>query len=97
VLIGQSTRNLHRYVRWELEIALNLDLPIIAVNLNGQRSIDLARCPPIIRNEYVVHIPFRMRIIKYALDDFPDDYYEYSETDSGPLYYPKKIFESLGL
>ncbi len=59
VVIGESTKNLYRYVRWELEVALDLVLPIIAVNLNGKRSIDINLCPPIIRNEFVVHIPFR--------------------------------------
>lgn len=34
VLIGNSTKNLFRFVRWELELALTLGLPIIAVNLN---------------------------------------------------------------
>lgn len=33
VLIGESTKNLYRFVRWEIETALDLDLPIIAVNL----------------------------------------------------------------
>src|SRR5262245_38517155 len=46
VLVGQSTRHLFRFVRWELEVALDLDLPIIAVNLNDKRSHDEERCPP---------------------------------------------------
>lgn len=34
VLIGSSTRYKYRFVRWELDVALELDLPIVAVNLN---------------------------------------------------------------
>ena len=64
VLIGESTRNLHRFVRWELDVALDLDLPIIAVHLKScPHWLDESRIPPIIRDEYVVHVPFRMRII----------------------------------
>ena len=96
VLIGESTKNLYRYVRWELDVALDLDLPIIAVNLNGKRSMDTNLCPPIIRNEFVVHIPFRMRIIKYALDNFPDEHARNS-TESGARFYTKSVYESLGL
>jgi hypothetical protein len=40
VLIGEHSKNLYRYVRWEIEIALKLDLPIIAVNLNGKKEIE---------------------------------------------------------
>jgi hypothetical protein len=63
VIVGQKTRNLYRYVRWELEVALQFDLPIIAVNLNGKRAIDYELCPPVIRGEYVVHIPFKLAIM----------------------------------
>ncbi len=96
VLIGESTRNLYRYVRWELDVALDLDLPIIAVNLNGKRSIDTNLCPPIIRDEFVVHIPFRMRIIKYALDNFPDEQARNS-TEYGARLYNQSVYDSLGL
>lgn len=36
VLIGEHTRYLYRFVRWELEQAIELNIPIVAVNLyNG--------------------------------------------------------------
>ena len=43
VLIGQNTRNLYRYVPWELDVALQLGLPIIAANLNRKR-VSIASC-----------------------------------------------------
>jgi hypothetical protein len=63
VLIGESTRYLYRYIRWELELALNLGLPIIAVNLNGWRTQDDDFCPPIIRDRCIVHVAYKMAII----------------------------------
>lgn len=97
VLIGPNTRNLYRYVRWELDVALELDLSIIAVNLNGMRKIDDELCPPIIRTEFVVHIPFKMAIIKYAMDHFPDEFRRRSASDHGPRSYPRSVYASLGL
>jgi len=97
VLVGQKTRNLYRYVRWELEVALQLDLPIIAVNLNGNREIDYDLCPPVIRDEYVVHIPFRLAIIKYALGQFPAQYEQRIPGARRPLHYPDKIYQDLDL
>jgi len=38
VLVGEHTKNLYRFLRWEIVIALGLDLPIVAVNLNGKRQ-----------------------------------------------------------
>ena len=40
VLIGESTRYLTKFVKWELEVALRLGLPVIGVNLNGSRQMD---------------------------------------------------------
>ncbi|WP_034886197.1 TIR domain-containing protein [Gillisia sp. JM1] len=98
VLIGDSTKNLYKYVRWELEIAQNLNIPIIAVNLNGDRKQNNNTCPPIIRDTYVVHIPFKMRIIKYALDNFPSEFKKRTTNSSiGGRTYNDPVYASLGL
>lgn len=97
VLIGELTRSHHRFVRWELVEALERDLPMIAVNLNGMRGIDHDLCPPVLRTKYVVHIPFRMKIIKYALDKFPDEYYARGNARNGARDYPNEVYERLGL
>ncbi|HEX8162308.1 MAG TPA: TIR domain-containing protein [Pyrinomonadaceae bacterium] len=97
VLIGEETKHHHRFVRWEMEVALGLDLPILAVNLNGLREMDEDLCPPILRREYVVHIPFKLKIIKYALDNFPDFYHQGAPNAKGPLVYPDSLYRQLGL
>lgn len=98
VLIGESTKNLYKYVRWELEVAQNLNIPIIAVNLNGDRVQNANTCPPIIRDTYVVHIPFRMKIIKYALDNFPTEFKKRDSNKSvGGRMYGNSVYSKLGL
>lgn len=97
ILIGDHTKNLHRFVRWEIEIAQNLDLPLVAVNLNGHRSYDSARCPAILRDRYVVHVSFNAKIIKHALDDFPTEYARRDLTKEGNRHYGKSIYSQLGL
>lgn len=99
VLIGEKTKNLYRFVRWELDLAQELGLPIIAINLNGKRSQDSDLCPPIIRNKCVVHIPFRMKMIQHTLDTWPQRFRNMSanERATGPWSYPTKIYEQLGI
>ena len=72
-----------------------MNIPIVAVNLNGSRSQD-DRCPPIIRDKYVVHVPFKAKIIQYALDNFPEEFSKRTN-DSGPRIYNSSIYEQLGL
>jgi len=74
VLVGERTKYNHKYVRWEQELAIKQDLPIIAVNLNKANGLtDLT--PPILKeNAWFVSVPFEMKKIKHALDKFPDQY-----------------------
>lgn len=74
VLIGEQTRYQYQYVRWEIDVAQELGLPIIAANLNGKRVYDGVRCPPLLRNYYGVHVSFQPRIIQHAMDQFPDEF-----------------------
>jgi hypothetical protein len=95
VLIGKNTKNLYRYVRWELETCLNLDIPIIAVNLNDKRKIDDKLCPAIIKDKAVIHVAFRMKIIQYAMDNFCEDYDQYKNKKD--MFYYDSEYTRLGL
>lgn len=96
VLVGEKTKNLYRYVRWEIEVAQGLGLPIVAVNLNGLRKIDNDRCPPILKSKDAMHVSFKMKIIKYALDDFCENYAQYKGRGDD-WHYKTKAYEDLGL
>jgi len=97
VIVGDSTKNLHRFVRWEIEVAQSLDLPIIGVNLNDLRKQDNERVPPILRDKYVVYIPFKLKIIKYALDQFPEEFKNRKPNENGPRFYFEETYKRLGL
>jgi MTH538 TIR-like domain (DUF1863) len=97
VLIGENTRHKHRFVRWEMEVALDLGLPIVAVNLNKKRRLDPNLCPPILRGEYVMHVAFRARIIKYALDNFPYFHARQSQYPGSDWYYPDDVYCEVGI
>ena len=74
LLIGENTKYLRKFVRWEIEYTLNNNMPIIAVNLNGKRHLDVERCPELIKEKLVLHIPFSNKIIKYSLNNWLNMY-----------------------
>lgn len=97
VLIGEKTRLLTKFVKWEMEVALKLDLPMIGVNLNGIRSRD-TRCPPTIRDELAVYVPFGATIVEHAMTNWPDSHKSYrAQKASGPYYYTDDTYRALGL
>ena len=92
VLIGEDTKNLYKFVRWEIEIAMKMDLPIIAVNLDKTNGSS-PKTPPILRdNCYFTNVPFEIKKIQYALDHFPGAYHKNkSEAPSSRIYDWSKI------
>lgn len=97
VLVGEHTKYLYKYVRWEIEAAQMLDLPIIVVNLNDKRTHDVNRCPPILSGHYAVHVSFEKNVIKHALENFPSEYYARVVTAPGDRHYSQDIYKQLGL
>lgn len=98
LLVGGKTRYLYKFVRWEIQQAISRDLPIIVVNLNNKRSRDSLRCPPIVRDELAIHIPFKSSILQYALENWPGRHCQLRRQHKmGPRYYVDKVYERLGL
>lgn len=98
VLIGRQTRYLMKFVRWEMEQAISLRLPIVGVNLNALRQQDTERCPPIIRSELAMYVSFNPAIMQYALEHWPTRSEELRRTGaSGPYFYRMSVYQRLGL
>ncbi len=96
VLIGENTKNLRKFVRWEMEVAVSLGLPIICVNLNGKRTIDKELCPAIIRDELAIHIPFGQKIIQYAVEHWPTSHETHrKQGDTGGFWYKDSVYADL--
>ncbi len=74
LLVGDTTKNLYKFVRWEIEQAIKREIPIIVINLNGKKSKDSILCPAILNNELAIHVSFNQKIIEYAIDNW-----EYSD------------------
>jgi hypothetical protein len=98
VLVGEATKNLYRFVRWEIELAMDMDLPIVVANLNGLRIRDEDRCPPIVREHCAMHVAFKMRIIMHALDGFSPWYRGGgAQREPGWRYFTDEDYRSVGL
>lgn len=98
LLVGESTRYLYKFVRWEIEQAISRKMPIIAVNLNGKRSMDKDRCPPLLAEALAIHVSFNASILQYALEHWPaSDTTCRAQNKSGPYYYREEIYARLGL
>lgn len=99
LLVGESTNRLIKFVKWEIEYAHKIDLPIVVANLNKKRSYDSSRCPSVVLDGdvYTVHISYERNIIKHALDNFPGHYSKNKGAGGAKLVYPDSVYTNLGL
>lgn len=98
LLVGEHTKNLYKFVRWEIEEALKLQLPVIVVNLNQKKQFDDQLCPPLLRNELAIHISFHAKILQYALENWGALDAEHRRNgESGPYWYKQSVYDGLGL
>ena len=98
LLVGDNTKYLYKFVRWEIEQALKREIPIIIVNLNGKRSKDADLCPAILEGELTLHVSFNQRIIEKAMRDWPSLHESYKKEDKiSDYYYKTSVYNDLGL
>jgi hypothetical protein len=99
LLVGKKTKNLHKFITWELDLALELGLPIIVANLNDKRELDAELCPAIIRNACAVHVPFKAAAIGSASVVWPAEFRRLptSEKQNGARTYSVDVYKGWGL
>jgi hypothetical protein len=97
LLVGEHTKNLRKFVPWEIEQAIKRNLPIIVVNLNGERTVDGNLCPVSLRNTLSIHIPFGAAIIQYAMDNWPQEHSSLQNQEiNEPRVYKSSVYQNLG-
>ncbi len=85
------------FLAYEIDVALEFDLPIVVSNLNQSRTADNEFIPkPMLdENFYSVSVSFQPKIIKHALDTYAPNYA--SSDKKGPHQYSAKVYKDLGL
>ena len=89
----RKTKNIFNYVRLELELALELGLPIIVGNLITTNRKDNDRCPAIIRDACAIHIPYTLEALKYAMAHWPAGFRGLNATDKAAGWRYYEIFD----
>ena len=98
LLIGENTKYLHKFVKWEIEQAIKREIPIVAVNLNGKRSKDSNLCPSAMNGQLSLHVSFNQKIIEKAINEWPSLSDNFKRTDKiDDYFYKETIYANLGL
>ena len=95
VLVGEKTKNLRKFVQWEMEVAIKLGLPIIAANLDGSLN-QTSRTPATIRDRLVLHVPFSQKALHHAMSIWPTKHLELERKQiEAPYVFSQKFIDEL--
>ena len=98
LLVGNNTKYLYKFVRWEIEQAIKKQIPIVVVNLNGMKSRDSSLCPPVVKDELAVHVSFNQKIVEHAINNWPSSHDNYRTMGkTGPFHYKESVYQGMGL
>ena len=96
LLVGEHTKYLRKFVPWEIEHALRLDLPILVINLNQYRQIDWGRCPVSLTSCLSLHVPYSPKVIQYAMNDWPLQHQDFMQQgELSPRYYIDSVLDRI--
>lgn len=100
LLLGDHTKYHTRFVKWEVEHAIYLKLPIVVVNIDGKRSINSAKMPIWLNDYPCIVCSFNARILQYSLENWESLHKEYiKDPIKSKKHYKWKdsVYISLGL
>ncbi|MGP9816810.1 molecular chaperone Tir [Glutamicibacter sp. BW80] len=85
------------FLAYELQVALELNLPIVVSHLDGSRKGNSANYPkPLVEaDHYTISVSFQPKIIQYALDNYASTYS--ASTTTGERIYNASVYTDLGL
>lgn len=85
------------FLAHEIAVIIEFNLPVVVVNLDGDRVVDKNYIPdPLLNaNYYTVSVSFQPKIIMHALDNYAVTFA--ASDKKGPHQYPAKVYSDLGL
>ncbi|WP_270631756.1 TIR domain-containing protein [Limosilactobacillus mucosae] len=98
LLLGKHTKYLTRFVKWEVEHAKRLKLPIIIVNLNGNRNVDDELMPSWLNDYPCISCCFNEKILQYSMENWEEYHREHLKNHETSNYYWRvNVYKELGL
>ncbi|MCL1998789.1 MAG: TIR domain-containing protein [Turicibacter sp.] len=98
ILVGDNTKWNRKFIPWKIERALNRNLPIIVVYINGSWQKNNTKRPTALRDALEIHIPFKAAAVQHAFENWPSSHVGYkSKGKTGAYYYTDETYKNRGL
>lgn len=80
-----------------IETAVKSQKPLVVVNMNHERSLDIENCPMSLRGKFALHISNDSSIINFAIKEWPSYYKENKGKNLHSMYLDDTIYKHFNL
>lgn len=95
-LISDTSKYMSSWTKEELEESMRLKKPMIAVNLNGARSLDIENCPSILANQFILFVSFNAAVVCEAIKLWPQYHTSHlNDTNKCNMYFTDDVYNRL--
>ena len=96
VLLSKTLKSMRRFSKWQVEYAINKQMPIIALNNNALRGVDYDIMPTILKNHLCLIVPNDPKALELACYNWPNSAKEhYQNNDKTPYRYDYEVYKEL--
>ncbi len=62
--LKQKASNKKSFIHYEVEVIKSLGIPVILINLNKNRKVEMSKIPTALQNSlYTISVPFKQRLL----------------------------------
>ncbi len=97
VLVNSNSKYLGGKYNFGIETAVKSQKPLVVVNMNHERSLDIENCPMSLRGKFALHISNDSSIINFAIKEWPSYYKENKGKNLHSMYLDDTIYKHFNL
>lgn len=96
VLLSKNVKSMRKFIKWQIEYAVNEKKVLMSMNCNRLRSLDYDVTPAILKNKLSLFLPYDEKALELALTNWPKSFKEHLENgDTGPYRYDMDVYYDL--
>lgn len=96
VLLSKNVKSMRKFIKWQIEYAVNKKMVLMSMNCNRVRSLDYDVTPTILKNRLSLFLPYDEKALELALANWPESFASHVKNgDNSPVRYSMDVYYQL--
>lgn len=96
ILLSKKVKSMRKFVKWQVEYAINQGMPIICMNNSPLRSIDYSITPTKLKKKRSLYISYDSKVLELACINWVQSNKKHNDMEENiPYCYDKSVYDAL--